>query len=52
MFEVIRESFVLSVIVCSLCISLSITMLSLIWFFIRKNKNQYYIKGKEVKGFK
>lgn len=50
--DVIRESFLLSILICSICVALSFIMLILVWVFvIRKNKNQYYFNGKEVKDF-
>lgn len=50
--DLLRESFLLSVIICSLCVALSFIMLILVWVFVvRKNKNQYYVDGKEVKDF-
>lgn len=50
--DLLRESFLFSLIVCSLCVALSFVMLILIWVFVvRKNKNQYYVNDKEVKDF-
>ena len=48
--ETINDSFALSLVVCSVSISLSATVLTMVWLFAR-NKKEYYYKGKKVKDY-
>jgi hypothetical protein len=49
-YEVIHDSFVLSLMVCSVSISLSAVMLLMVWLFVR-NKDEFYDNGKKVSGY-
>ena len=49
-YEIVNESFALSLIVCSISISVAATVLLCVWLFAR-NKKEYYHKGKKVQGY-
>ena len=49
-YEAIHESFALSLMVCSISISLSAVVLVMVWMFAR-NKEEFYYKGKKVQGY-
>lgn len=46
-YEAIHESFALSLMVCSISISLSAVVLVMVWLFVR-NKDEFYDNGKKV----
>lgn len=50
MNEIIHESFTLSLLVCSISISLSTVVLIMVWLFIR-NRNEYYVNGTKFEGY-
>ena len=46
-YEAIHESFALSLMVCSISISLSAVVLVMVWLFVR-NKDEFYDNGNKV----